>query len=202
MNKKSKDKIILSVAINNFAKKGFAGTSIRDIAKASNVTLPTIYHYFGNKRSLYMTSCIHVFSKSVARHHKALKNNLELNQKLYNYYTLVAKDLISDPHYSKLLLREFLEQDSSGLKEITEKLFKGSQDEIYGICKLICPNRDPVLLAHALHMNVFGMAQLKPIGSNLHKKIAALYKEEEMMRYIFGVCIPELDWSTMKYRTN
>jgi AcrR family transcriptional regulator len=36
-----------------FADKGFDGTSMRDIAKAVGITLPTIYYYFSNKEGLY-----------------------------------------------------------------------------------------------------------------------------------------------------
>ncbi|MBC8420687.1 MAG: TetR/AcrR family transcriptional regulator [Desulfobacterales bacterium] len=49
----SKDRII-DVAIDLFSKRGFKGTSIRDIASAAEISIPNIYHYFGNKEGLLL----------------------------------------------------------------------------------------------------------------------------------------------------
>lgn len=40
-------------ALKLFVKKGYAGASVSEIARASGVTKPTIYYYFGSKRGLY-----------------------------------------------------------------------------------------------------------------------------------------------------
>ncbi len=44
---------VLRAAERVFAKQGFAGTSMRDISKASGVSQPLIHHYFKTKRDLY-----------------------------------------------------------------------------------------------------------------------------------------------------
>ncbi len=44
---------LVRVAEMLFAEKGFAGTSIRDIALAANVTISTIYNFFIDKRGLH-----------------------------------------------------------------------------------------------------------------------------------------------------
>lgn len=41
-------------ALELFAQKGFAGTSIRDIASATGISLSNIYHHFGNKNGLLL----------------------------------------------------------------------------------------------------------------------------------------------------
>jgi TetR/AcrR family transcriptional regulator, cholesterol catabolism regulator len=40
---------LIDVAIDLFSRKGFKGTSIRDIAAEMNMTTSNIYHYFGTK---------------------------------------------------------------------------------------------------------------------------------------------------------
>jgi len=45
---------LMDTAVDLFAAKGFAGTSIRDIAKAMNVSASSIYHFFGNKEGLWI----------------------------------------------------------------------------------------------------------------------------------------------------
>jgi AcrR family transcriptional regulator len=44
---------ILNQSIGLFAKKGFEGTSIRDIASAAEVNVAMIHYYFGNKEMLF-----------------------------------------------------------------------------------------------------------------------------------------------------
>ncbi len=52
-NKSTKQKI-LEVANDLFAKNGYAGTSVRDIATAADVNLAAINYHFKNKDSLYL----------------------------------------------------------------------------------------------------------------------------------------------------
>ncbi len=52
---------ILQASLNLFAEKGFHGTSMRDIAKAADITEGLIYHYFASKRELF-TAIIEEYS--------------------------------------------------------------------------------------------------------------------------------------------
>lgn len=44
---------ILEAALKQFARKGYAGTSVRDIVAAARVSKPVLYYYFSNKADLY-----------------------------------------------------------------------------------------------------------------------------------------------------
>ena len=54
----NKDKIF-KTAISLFSARGFRGTSIRDIANEMNISISTIYHYFGNKEGLLIAILEH-----------------------------------------------------------------------------------------------------------------------------------------------
>ncbi len=45
---------LLNVAIDLFAANGYAGTSIRDIAKLAGRSVSNVYHYFEDKESLWL----------------------------------------------------------------------------------------------------------------------------------------------------
>lgn len=45
---------VLETAIDLFSEHGYAGTSIRDIAKAINRSVSNVYHYFENKEDLWL----------------------------------------------------------------------------------------------------------------------------------------------------
>lgn len=44
--------VILDAAEKLFAERGFAGTSVRDIVRASESSPPSLYHFFGSKENL------------------------------------------------------------------------------------------------------------------------------------------------------
>jgi len=45
---------IIKKAIDLFAARGFRGTSIRDIASSTDMSISNVYHYFGNKEGLML----------------------------------------------------------------------------------------------------------------------------------------------------
>jgi TetR/AcrR family transcriptional regulator len=47
-------KRLLSAARKIFARKGYSGTSVREIVAAAGVTKPALYYYFRNKEGLYL----------------------------------------------------------------------------------------------------------------------------------------------------
>ena len=47
---------IVAAALRLFAEKGYAGTSLREIAEAARTTKPMIYYYFQSKEGLYIST--------------------------------------------------------------------------------------------------------------------------------------------------
>ncbi len=45
---------LLQAAIDLFAQKGYAATTVREIVAAAGVTKPVLYYYFGSKEGLYL----------------------------------------------------------------------------------------------------------------------------------------------------
>ncbi len=46
-------RVVLESAIRLFGEKGYAGTSLDDVAKDCGLTTRPVYHYFGNKEGLF-----------------------------------------------------------------------------------------------------------------------------------------------------
>ena len=49
--------LVLAIAGDEFAKRGFDGVSMRDIAEKSGATLSPLYYHFGSKEALYEEAC-------------------------------------------------------------------------------------------------------------------------------------------------
>lgn len=60
---------ILRIAMGLFARNGFDGTSIRDIADAAGLTKPALYYHFSDKEELYE----HVVTERMTRLNAAMR---------------------------------------------------------------------------------------------------------------------------------
>lgn len=54
MDRASRERQLLDVALRLFIEHGYQGTSIEDLASAAGVTRPIIYHHFGSKDGIYL----------------------------------------------------------------------------------------------------------------------------------------------------
>ncbi len=88
--RKTKEKILLA-AMRLFAKTGFQGTKIDDLASAAKVNRQRIYAYFGSKEKLFQAAMLEVFAKANAEDDELLK--------------LSEEDL---PQLTEILLRHYL----------------------------------------------------------------------------------------------
>ncbi len=67
--------LLLEVAIDLFATKGYAATSIRDIANGMGMSISNIYHYYGNKEGILLA----IFEQSAVRLYEDLERVAELD---------------------------------------------------------------------------------------------------------------------------
>ena len=58
---RSKRDAILDVAARSFAKQGFHGVSMRDIAKVNDSSVATLYNHFTSKDALFLATCQRFF---------------------------------------------------------------------------------------------------------------------------------------------
>lgn len=64
---------ILKAALRTFARDGFAGASIPQIAKAAKVAPPLVYYYFGSKDQLWRDT-VDYSMRDILRETKAIRN--------------------------------------------------------------------------------------------------------------------------------
>ena len=87
---------ILDVAVQVFARNGFHGTSMNDVADAAGVTKPVLYQHFDSKQELYLALIDDVGRKMISAIQKATagaangKKQTELG--FQAYFRWVAQD--------------------------------------------------------------------------------------------------------------
>jgi AcrR family transcriptional regulator len=73
---------ILGVALRHFADRGYAGTSVQDIADKARVAKPMLYYYFQNKAGLYQASMDRVHEERFQVLSEAARGAETLDEKL------------------------------------------------------------------------------------------------------------------------
>jgi AcrR family transcriptional regulator len=91
---------IKEVAVEHFNNNGYHGTTIRNIAKDVNCSLPMIYYYYNNKKKLFDEIIKIDFFDLLKRQAALLRTN-----NIIDFYTKFVYDLNSLSSYDKKVYR-------------------------------------------------------------------------------------------------
>ncbi len=116
--------LILKVARKLFIRKGFAATSISEIAKECNINKSLIYHHFENKESLWKAIKGEMISTYIDLEKKesdfSARNLMELLEKMvtlrFDFYT-------QNPDIIRLILFQKLEANSKKLEGVPDNKY-------------------------------------------------------------------------------
>lgn len=115
--------LIIEKSIELFANKGFDGTSMRNIANAVGITLPTIYYYFTNKEGLYKAVFQNILKKFIKEITMAEVGIKGIKEKLISRAMAKYKFMAKNHEMMLLYLRELY--NPKGLINLTEVISKG-----------------------------------------------------------------------------
>jgi AcrR family transcriptional regulator len=97
---------IIAEATRLFAERGFSGTSLKDIADATGLTRPALYHYVKNKDEI-LAKLVSELAEGPARALRAIRAQSELGaaQKLREVAHAIALQQAGEPARFQLLIR-------------------------------------------------------------------------------------------------
>jgi len=94
---------ILDAALELFAKKGYAATTVREILNAAGITAPSLYYHFGNKEGLYLelmqTHCTLIDSALTLHTHKSES----AKHRLKDLVDKIFQHVIADKDFFRLM---------------------------------------------------------------------------------------------------
>jgi len=103
---------ILNVAVELFQNSGYEKATMRQIAKASNISPGTIFVHFKNKHDLLVNILYEKIEAMLAKAYKGLDYNDSLKDQLLYLSTQAYKFYFKDPDLSRALFKEALFQVS------------------------------------------------------------------------------------------
>lgn len=116
---------ILDAAIRCFAAKGFAATTIKDLASEAEVNSALLYYYFTDKQTLYRETLRHVAQRLSDSAGRRLDEDLPPDAVVRRFVQQQAEFLIANPHVPRLLLREMLEHTGRHAEQAIVSLIGG-----------------------------------------------------------------------------
>ncbi len=154
--KRTQDKI-LAAAVELLAKNHFANVSMGDIAKACNLTKPTIYYHFKSKKGLYLELARSMLEKIRAELADITDTDLSLRETLLLIVRIRFDSLRKKPDLVRAHFAFIFDPD---IRDLIESL----QDDIMALQQMIVPKftqaiekgeiksgTDPVLISIMFH---------------------------------------------------
>jgi AcrR family transcriptional regulator len=188
---------ILAVSTKQFADRGFEGVVIRDIAKAADVTLPTIYHFFGDKRKLYERTCIEIFEKKNALLEAALQSSDNPAVRLWSFTSKLLSILIEDNDFTRLLQRELVERDYLLIDDTVRSSLQPHFRMLSTAVADLTNKQDEFDRSISIYSLAFGLAALRPVWQVVNgKRRPKLKTPAETAVLVLGLVFPGIQWET------
>ena len=182
-------KKILEAALEQFAKKGFHGTSMNDIAKAAGVSKGLAYNYFQSKKHLLET-LLNLFNEMSAEFEQVIEKSNDPYEKiklLINYsfkyveeredYWLLYMSLVFQPDVMKSAMK-VIDQIYDSLYKMLEKIFKD-----IGLKNYVAEARIYGALFDGIFLGYFVNKEKYPL-EKVRKQFLKKYSKEELQKQI------------------
>jgi len=106
----SRDKI-LDAAETLFAKRGYAGVGLRELAEVVGLGKSSLFHHFRNKPELYAAVAARILGRIEARVVRSLAAGGSAVERLERLLDDLVDLIAANPNYARVLLRSLFEDD-------------------------------------------------------------------------------------------
>ena len=178
---------ILEMAIPLFAKSGFNGVSMRDIAAVVGISAAALYYHFSDKQSLYLQAVAQAFANKDEILTKTLATDDPPEQRLYNFILKFSELIYQDANFLSLLIREMLDGDDERLEKLTHQVFRMQFSSIIDLCKDLAPKFDPHLLAVSIIGQLVYHIETKQVRVYLKGGMPEHNDPEVIAKHIFNL---------------
>jgi TetR/AcrR family transcriptional regulator len=171
---------ILTEAIRLFSAAGYAGVSMRDIARACHLNVGSLYHHFSDKQHLHLAAMQQAFAGRSDKLLEVLEGSAPAQDRLIQLIEVLCLLVSTDQTFSRLVQWELLDGDEIRLKNLAEQVFEKFSLAFRQLCLQLNPQLDPALLAHSILGMVLHLFQSAP----LRKCLAGFQAEHEQPEFI------------------
>ena len=167
---------ILDLAIPLFAKSGYAGVSMRDIANVVGIKAASLYHHFPDKQSLHLQAMARAFEDKAQGFAEALTVTGTPKKRLAGFVQVFTTLMSKDPYFRLLLQRELLDGDEQRLKLLAREVFREPFIAMEELAEELVPGCDTHMVAMSIaslilyHLETAPIRRYLPGGKAKHNK--------------------------------
>lgn len=168
--------VILEAARALYADRGFAGTTMADIARKSHLGTATTYYYFKNKDEIFVTLVLDALDKFIVALRKIEKSHADPIEKVRAMWDFYFDFYKRFPDYYQVLLALYRDDLLSSVSEDLVAQIKEKSAENFRIAARIVQScnesgeysiRDPLQVADVLWATFMGIVHLDETRQNL-----------------------------------
>lgn len=178
---------ILRASMPLFARHGYDGVSMRELAAAVGVQAAALYYHFPDKPSLYLAVMEHAFRDRLQAPMAALTGDAPPFRRLQRFIATMVAELSENPDLLLLLQRERIDGDEARHKLLVDRLFTPPLLALVGLMRELAPDRDATLVVMSVtgmvlhHLESLPMAHLMPGWRPEHAE------PERLVRHLCGL---------------
>jgi len=176
--------LILETAIPLFARAGYTGVSVRDVAALVGISAAALYHHFPDKQSLYLAAVARAFERLDLELLPALKSDLPPAERLRFFVHRFTELLAAEENCRQLLLRELLDGDETRIALLAEHVFRKPHDAIIALARELATDLDPYLLSQSMVGIVLFSLQAAPLRRYLEGGRAIHDRPDTIARHV------------------
>jgi TetR/AcrR family transcriptional regulator len=154
---------ILEQAIPMFAAKGYNGVSMRNLSKAVDLSVASLYHHFKDKNTLYLEMVKHVFSDKAAGIIQSINPNDSAIDRLEYFINGFTQLLYSDPDFRSLVLWELLNDDENRLQVVAEEVVLAPFTVMADLFEELSPGGDHYMLLMSIIWSLMSHFETAPM---------------------------------------
>ncbi|MDR9836636.1 MAG: TetR/AcrR family transcriptional regulator [Herbaspirillum sp.] len=172
---------IIEQAAALFARNGFVGTSMNEVALACGLSKASLYHYFADKHQLLMHICEDHIDRLCALVDEVAQQELDPEPRLRLLIQRFVEEYRDAQNEHRVLTEDvrFLEPGDQ------KRILSGERKVVKAVAEAMCavrPELDRSRMAKPLAMLLFGMINwmfmwLKPDGELTHERMAVVVSD-------------------------
>ena len=160
---------ILTTAVRLFSQQGFSGVSMRDIAKAVDMSTAALYHHFPNKQALYLAAIHYAFAKQTSAFCQVWAADVNATEKLKLFIRCLTNILLTDRDFRQLMQRELLDADDERMQLLAQQVFQEQFNQLMTVIEQISSTKHSHFTALSILALVCDLVQLQPLSRYLPK---------------------------------
>lgn len=111
---------ILEVARKEFFNKGYGAASINTIVDAADVTKPTVYYHFKNKKGLFNALVAEAYSRGYENRRGAVDENLPITEQIVQVIAADFDFCLKQPELVRFILSQTFSLPGESENDLTE----------------------------------------------------------------------------------